>query len=118
MQHLLMKSTSGRASALKKWLQKLTGDQHINLYMDNCHKYLHVSANLMDQHLTLEGSVICIDSKLQESNEYCDEVLSVIFEYISRILDEFMRAFKIQSPVILEQIQKDFIKVSQSLSKE
>ena len=78
----------------------------------------HVSANLMDQHLTIEGSKIRIDSKLQESNEYCVEVLSVTFEYISRILDEFMRAFKIQPPAILEQIQKDFIKVSQLLSKE
>ena len=78
----------------------------------------HVSANLMDQHLTIEGSKIRIDSKLQESNEYCVEVLSVTFEYISRILDEFMRAFKIQPPATLEQIQKDFIKVSQLLSKE
>ena len=78
----------------------------------------HVSANLMDQHLTMEGSKIGIDLKLQESNEYCDEVLSVVFEYISRILDEFMRAFKIQPPATLEQIQKDYIKVSQSSSKE
>ena len=78
----------------------------------------HISANLMDQHLTMEGDKVRIDSKPHESNEYFHEVLDVVFEYISRILDEFMRAFKIQPPATLEQIQKDYIKVSQSLSKE
>ena len=81
-------------------------------------KISHVSASLMDQHINMEGNKIHIDSKLQESNEYCEEVLSVVFGYISLILDEFMRAFKIKCPASLEKIQKDYIKVSQSLSNE
>lgn len=94
--------------SIEEMAAKINWEKRHKLVYGQLSQISHVSAKLMDNHvIEMEGNKIRIDSKLHESNEYCVDVLNVVFEYISLILDEFMKAFKIQPSATLERIQKD-----------